>query len=229
MTDGFFGAGATLAGITNFEMVVSGVANHLDNGRIPYSGPVATRLMDSFLRRDGKINNQLVFDDATDTDRMALNLFLFGDQLTNCAELYVTALDEFGFYTPYLAVVDRPYELQNYIPVNETYYRNGLILPLNWCRIQSVNKSANYTLSINDGLLYVDTTSGDVTITMFAASAINANVPRGIVKTTAAHNLIIARAGSDLIDGATSKTLTAKNARADLYSDHVSTFTSILY
>lgn len=229
MTEVYYAAGSTLANMANLEVTVSSPFTPLDNGRIPLLGPTSTRLGDSFLRRDGKVNSAIVSDDATDTERKALNVALFTDQVTPCAELYMTLLSDDGFWSPFLVVVDRPYEMQNYVPINETYYRNGLVLPLNWCRLQSVTKTGNYTATTSDRLIYVDTSSGNVTITLFAASAAVANTAYSFVKTVATNSLIIARAGSDLIDGATSKTLTAKNARADLYSDHVSTFTSVAY
>lgn len=70
------------------------------------------------------------------------------------------------------------------------------------------SKTANYAATSADEWIFVDTTAGSVTITLPAANA--CPHPIGVKKTVAANTLTVQRAGSDTIDGATTKAWTTQ-------------------
>jgi len=99
----------------------------------------------------------------------------------------------------------------------------GIVLPFRPSQIESVgarqivNKAINYT-ALSGDIILVDTTSGDVTITLLAASSIGSFVT--VKKTSSdAHNVIISRAGSDTIDGQTTQLLTTQYESIDMVAD----------
>jgi len=81
-----------------------------------------------------------------------------------------------------------------------------------------LTKSANYTMTLIDDTIFADTTSGNVTITLPAATV---NKTLRICKKVAANSLIIQRAGTDTIEGETSITITDQYLTIQLYSDGV--------
>jgi len=84
-----------------------------------------------------------------------------------------------------------------------------------------LSKSANYTVVQGDGAIFVDTTAGNVTLTLPAATV---NEIFRIIKTVDTNSLIIQRAGTDTIEGATSITITGQYLTTQLYSDGSSTW-----
>lgn len=71
-------------------------------------------------------------------------------------------------------------------------------------------KTSNYTLLTTDDAITVDATSGNVTITLPAASSVPGKLYRVKRIDASGNTVTIARAGSDTIDGATSVSLTAQ-------------------
>lgn len=73
-----------------------------------------------------------------------------------------------------------------------------------------VAKTANYTLTENDEWVTVDTTSGVITITLPGCLATRVGKTYLVQKIAGANNVSVARAGSDTINGATSKTVSTQ-------------------
>jgi hypothetical protein len=215
VTYGYFAAGSTLANMVNLETVIS-PPSVLEGGRVPVLPPIAERALDGILTRSGKIPSRLKFTDATEAERVALNTLLFASQSVASIQLYMSLLAEDGHFNPYLVVADRPYELEQYTRFNDlNLSRDGLLLPLFDCRLQYLTKTANYTITTADHLVYFDTSGGSRTASLAALSGFNENVVYSVVKTSASNSLIIDPNGSETIDGASTKTVTALNARVD--------------
>lgn len=86
-------------------------------------------------------------------------------------------------------------------------------------RLPVVSKTANYTFSDNDDcVVLVDATAGEVTITLPAAS-IEGNLVHVKKIDAGVNNVVVARAGADTIEGATSVTLNAQYESTTLCSD----------
>ncbi len=84
--------------------------------------------------------------------------------------------------------------------------------------------AATYTGTPEDGLIFCDCTSNAITITLPAAAARGTN-PLKVKKIDSTANAVtIARAGSDLIDGATSQTLGTQYGWIVLHSDESSNY-----
>jgi hypothetical protein len=71
-----------------------------------------------------------------------------------------------------------------------------------------VTKTANYTTTVDDQVVLGDATSGVVTITLPAAATTGKVIT--LKKTDAVNNVVLSRAGSATIDGATTKTITTQ-------------------
>jgi hypothetical protein len=87
-----------------------------------------------------------------------------------------------------------------------------------------LTKTANYTIIQGDGTIFANTTSGNITITLPAATV---NEIYRIIKTVAANTLTIQRAGTNTIEGQTSISLTGQYLSAQLYSDGVATWYNV--
>lgn len=86
-------------------------------------------------------------------------------------------------------------------------------------RLAVAAKTGNYTMTLADQVLTGDTTSGSITFTLPAASSAFASGKGSwfrVKKLVAANSLIIARAGSDTVDGGASVTLTTVNSSVDI-------------
>lgn len=83
----------------------------------------------------------------------------------------------------------------------------------------TASKTADYTITANDTVILGDATSGNVTITLPLASI--ASGYRFCIKKSdsSANNVIIARSGSDTIDGSTSATVSVQYVSLTVVSD----------
>jgi hypothetical protein len=219
----FFAAGTTLAGMTNLELTLLEPFQVLEYGRITLLAPTKTRALDSFGRRDGKINARLLCNVATDAGRRDLNTLLFGNQTTVSRELYLSAPSESAYsedveYTPFLAFVDRPVEVEDYQVAINGVYVTALVLPLFNCRVQSVTKSANATITTSERLVYVDTSGATRTMTLFAVASATPYTVYRFVKTSASNSMVLDGNGAETINGATTHTSTALNASVSIYT-----------
>lgn len=83
-------------------------------------------------------------------------------------------------------------------------------------------QSGNYSLvwgAGGDGVVYVDTTSASVTLTLPAPGSVGAGGMLRIIKKVAANSLIINPNVSETINGAASKTITAAYTIVTLFCD----------
>lgn len=81
--------------------------------------------------------------------------------------------------------------------------------------------TSSYTALTTDATIFANTSTGSITITLYAATS--NNILR-IAKTSALNSLIILCSGTDTIEGSSSITLTSLNSSVTLHSDAVSTF-----
>jgi len=82
-----------------------------------------------------------------------------------------------------------------------------------------------YTATIDDYILLADATGGGFTITLPAASGVSAGWKLHVEAiSVSGGSVTVSRAGSDTIEGATTKVLSAQYASADFISDGVSTW-----
>lgn len=211
-----FAIGASLALLKNVQLSLIDKPHVIDEMRIPFVGPVEERGLDATLERGGWINVPMHWDSV---DKALWNAFVpltWGSWLVNSKLLYATWLDESGYYSAYSVVLDRPLENKDYkvIPGNDRI-RTLKIKGNHWL-LQSLVKSANYTVTTSDRLIYGDTTSGNKTMTLPAAATPQPYTAFSFWNQVGANSLIVASA--DLIDGAASVSLAA-GVRADFYSN----------
>lgn len=215
----YFALGTTLASMSNIETIVTIPAHILEDGAAALSGSVATRVGSGVSRRDGYIFHNWRLDLAYRTEFNALIKALTGAHFTaQSRSLYISTIDETGHYSPFLCVVDKPYPQEHYRLRNGGFI-DALVVPFARLRLQSVTKTANYSITTADRLVYGNTASGNITLTLPAAASVVANTVYSIEKTAAANTLTIDGNGSETVNGAANVTLTAVDSRYDLISD----------
>lgn len=93
--------------------------------------------------------------------------------------------------------------------------------------VKHVSKSANYTATLNDYIIGVDTSGGAVTITIPSAAAVAGKLY--IINDEGAdagtHNITVATEGSETIDGSASGSIATNNGTLRIYSDGTNWFT----
>lgn len=219
MTLAYFAIGTTLANMVNVESIISLPPSTTDGGaRMPLQGGVAKRLLSKKLQRSGDANAAWMWpyfeNDQTDLD--TLQLFIFGDFTTSSKSMYVTTQDERGKYSPFLVYIDAPYEGVSKASVNDVPYY--VRFDLSGGILQYLDKSANYTVTLGDHYINLDTSGGSRTLALPAVATVVPNVIYTAVKTSASNSLIIDPSGAETISGASTLTKTALNARVDYYT-----------
>lgn len=217
MADCYFAIGTSLAALANVETIVSYPPHVLPDGAIPLVAPVRRRTLDQAVQRNGAIRAEARWDLFSQDDLNALILHIFGDYTTASKAYYASWLDETGHYSPFAVTFERPVVSEHY-QITIGGWRREIVMPgWNWTP-QSATKTANYTVTTSDRLVYADTSGGNVTLTLPAAATPNANTVFSFVKTSASNTLTLDGDGSETIDGAATKAVTTLNARVDLYS-----------
>lgn len=215
----YFALGTTLANMVNIETVVSVPPTILDDGAAPLSGAVATRTGSGNTRRDGYIFHNWRLDLAFRAEFNALITSLTGAHFTaQSRNLYISTIDETGYYSPFLCAVDKPYPQDNYRLSNGGFLRE-LVVPFARLRLQSVAKTTTYSITTADRLVYCDATAGNFTVTLPAAASVVANTVYSVEKTTAANVVTIEGNGAETVNSAANVALTAINSRYDLVSN----------
>lgn len=167
------------------------------------------------FREDGHLNAELVIDMV---DRSGLDTLVYaviGGWTTPSVERAVSLIDEQGYYSPFLAHVGKPTLTA---PIGG-YWRTQVVFPLSNLRLQSTTKTANYTVTADDRLIYCNTGSGSITLALPAANSVQTYSIYSAVKTAAANTLTLDPNSTELIEGASTYAVTAQYARVDFYSD----------
>lgn len=207
--------GSTLANMKNVESIVGIPPQYLTEGRVPLMGEVKRRVGSGRIRSDGFIRSSLIFDRLSREQYRALLLHAFGGYTINSAYIYLSWVDDLGYYSPFHIWIERPTRYRDFTPST----MNGVVFPLHDGEMVSLTKSADYTITTADRLIYFDTSGGSRTATLPPAASVEPESVYACIKSATANSLIIDGDGSELVDGATTKTLTALHERADLVSD----------
>lgn len=225
----YFCLGTTLANMVNLSTILSEAPSVLtanDGLPMPLLGGVE-KIVNGVRYNDGFANGRLAWDYLYPEDLNALTLALTGSLTTRSRRMYVVTLDETGQWSPFRCVVSRPYPGSGLsFGVNLT--PRGVRVDLIDGILQSATKSSDTTLVASERLVYGNTAGGNVTLTLVAASSVQANTPVRLVKSSASNTLTYQRGGSDTLNGGTSGlTLTALNSTVTLVSDGVSAWRTI--
>jgi len=210
--------GDDLADLVNIETLIETPPHALPGAAIPLHPPILRRLANRSLVRNGSIPGVLQWDNALWSGFEALMSALFGGiDGDDVAEIVLSAIDESGHYSPFTANAAAPVQGENYQVATGGEYVTGLTMPLLDCVLQRTDRSANATITASERLTRVDTTSGNVTITLPAIATVGAYTMHSFVKQVAGNNLVLSPPDA-LIDNASTKTITAIG-RTDIYHD----------
>ncbi len=98
----------------NVETIVTHPPHVLPDQRVPYLGPVVTRLGSLAVRRDGAIGHFWSWDFLSTADFNLLMSYLFGSRLVASVEATIITIDEFGNYTSFNALAEKPQPGEHY-------------------------------------------------------------------------------------------------------------------
>lgn len=221
----YFSLGETLNAMQNVEIAVGCVPpTYQDEGRIPRVGSVLRKVGSGRVRADGFIQtNGIRFDKLSRAEYRALLLLMLGGYNVNSREVYVSWIDDVGYYLVAHGWIDRPTKYRDFTPATMT----GVVFPLHDLILQSVTQTDDYTVRANDHLVYGDTSAGNIELTLLPASIVYPWVVYSQEKAAAANTLTITADGGDLINGVASVDLTDLYARLDLVSDGVSNWYAV--
>lgn len=226
MIETYYAYGTTLANMVNIETVTDDPPFTNADNAVPLTGSVGTRTGSGKWRWDGAINSELRFSMLRRDKYRALAVAMFGAPTVSSAQLYFTLLDEHGYYSPFLFNVDKPQVIGETVNGAQVV---DVVIPLYGGVLQSTTRTTTYTMTASDRLVYADTTSGNFTITLPAANAVQGNTVVAVEKIVGANTLTIQRAGADTVNGGTSVTLTANRSRFDLVSDGTNAWVTLPY
>lgn len=217
-TNAYFAIGTTLANMTNVETWLTVPPHILENGPAPLLGGTLTALASGATRRDGFASHSWTLDLASRSDYDAFILNATGAHYTAQSRgVYISTIDETGHYSPFFAYISRPYPRDN-MRVTVGGWLRDIGITFTGLQLQSVSKTSAYTITTADRLVYVDTTSGNVTVTLPAAATVTTNTVYSIVKTAAGNTVTVDGDGAETIDGSANASLTALYSRLDLIS-----------
>lgn len=223
MAQTHFSIGSTLANMVNVESTYGLYFHAFDGARVPLTGLVRRRSLAAVTRHDGFVNSSILLDLADQSDLDGFMYALFGGYETAEIERYMMLIDERGRYAPFLARIEKA----SFQVIDKVHVRQ-VVFPLWNCRFQSVTKTSNTTITSSERHVKGSTAGGNVTLTLPAASAINANTVITIEKIASANTLTIQRGGSDTLNGGTSTlTRTSIGAYYTLISDGVSNWRTL--
>jgi hypothetical protein len=217
MPSTYFALGTTLANMVNVETWADIPAHVLEEGVAALAGPVRTELMNAATRRDGFVPHAWRFDFESLAQFRTLVYQITGAFFTTQSrQVYISTIDESGYYSPFQCYVEKPYPQEHF---RMQQWVRDIIVPFDDVTLQSVTKTANYTITTSDRLVYANTASGNITLTLPAAASVTAHTVYSVHKTSASNTLTIDGNASETINGALTATLTALNGRYDLVSD----------
>lgn len=218
MTNAYFALGTTLANMANVETWIDVPPNILENGPAPLLGGTLTTLASGATRRDGFASHTWTLDVESRAQYDAFILNATGAHYTAQSRgVYISTIDETGHYSPFFAYISRPYPRESVRVTVGGWLRDIGVLFTN-LQLQSVTKTSAYTITTADRLTYVDTTSGNVTVTLPAAATVTANTVYSVEKTAAGNTVTVEGDGAETIDGSANASLTSLYSRLDLIS-----------
>jgi hypothetical protein len=170
MPDCYFALGTTLAALANVETITEYAPHVLPTQVIPLQGPAARRVLSGAVVRAGAVTMPMQWD-VMKLSALRTLLTTYWSYTTASANLYASWLDETGNYSPFAVTVSRPYPGDDYQINDQTWARQISLTAYNWT-LQSVTKTSAYTVTTSDRLVYANTTSGSITLTLPAAIAV---------------------------------------------------------
>lgn len=220
MVASYFGIGTTLANIVNFETYFGEAPNVQPGDAIPLIAPNKLRTDSGKARRNGFVTVPAKWESVYQTELRTFIYAIFGGYTVASVQVYVTWIGEDGYYSPFLCEIDRPVIGQDYQLSASGFFVEGLQMQLTNPVLQSVTKTAaTYTVTTSDKLVYGDTTSNTITLTLPALAGVTADTVYSFQKTATANSLVLDGSGAETVNGTATHTLTALNARVDIVKD----------
>ncbi len=213
-TETFFAIGTTLANMVNIESTYGLIANVLPDARILLTGLVRRRSLSGLGRHDGWSSGVLRVGFSTQTEMRAFMNGVFSGYTTPSASVYMTLIDEEGYYSPFSVVIDKPA-----FSVANSELLRGIEFPLTKATIQTANKTGNFTVTTSTRHLTADTSGGSITFALPAVAGVTANTVFSFVKTSASNTMTLDPNASETINGASTYAVTANYSRVDVYSN----------
>src|SRR5687767_8041149 len=99
---------------TNVETLTTNPPHVLEDQPIPLTGPIKRRTLNHAVQANGAIVHAWVFDVLTRAEFNALIVHVFGDFLTESAEVTIIGIDETGNYGGFNTTVNKPIAGQDY-------------------------------------------------------------------------------------------------------------------
>lgn len=218
----FFGisTSTTLSAIKNIEYEYVDHSMGTPSGILSLTSRRPRNSSSGLPREDGHINGALTFDISHRDDLTELVNTVLGGWSISGVERALSLIDESGYYSPHIAWIGKP------IFTTISGWRQQVSFPLTNARLQAATKSSNATITTSEHYVNASTGSGNVTLTLPAVATVNPYVIYSFVKSVSASNsMILDGDGSELINNATTLTITALNGRADIYTDNVAWYT----
>jgi hypothetical protein len=184
---------------------------------IPFTSRRPRRMDNGAMREDGHIDSAVVMRLARRADLDTLIYAIYGGWEVSSVERAASLRDERGGYSPYLLHLGKP---QISFPTGG-YWRTQVLFPCNNCRLQTVTKTANYTVTVDDRFIYANTARGSITLALPAVATVNPYTIYTAIKTASANNLVLDPSGAETISGASTLTKTVVNTRVDFWTDAV--------
>jgi hypothetical protein len=207
-------ANGTLASLVNVTTLTEFDPSIEEEKLTPLTGKVRRKTYAGVMRHDGYIDSELFFNVMRVSSYRTFMNTIFGGFNVASKAVALTLLTEDGYYTSFVGRVEKP----TFAYTNEAWLKN-IRFPLSDLIKQAVPKSSNYTVTTSDRLINVDTSGGSVTLALPALAGVTVNTVFSAVKTSASNSLIFDPNSSELIEGASTYTLTAQYSRIDFYSD----------
>lgn len=223
-TIAFAGIGTTQAGIANVETTYNVNPPYM-NPPASLSGALRSGLASGGTRDDGFVTPFPWIFYGVSVDIARMNAQVVGGILATSKQVYVSTIDEMGYYSVYLAYWNKPQSTE-YTTEARGYIKMAYPVTFTGGALQYVTKSSNATLTASERLAFVDSSGGNVTITLPAANTIQANTIVSVARTSASNTVTVQRGGSDSLDGGTSTTISGIYARKDFISDGTSAWTT---
>lgn len=219
------GVGLDATTLTLFSTITGTPATMRPPGtRVPLQGPIAEMTLDGGVQNNGQKNAKLFMGGLLRSQLDALVAATVVTWETASADYTFVGRDERWNWGTWNAKVWLPRDLSDQEPDYELMaqgHAQNIYLPFKNCRRELLSVSGATTLTATQRYVKVDTSGGNVTVKLPAASAVD-YVVFSIIKTAAANTLTIQRAdapGTDTVEGAASIAITALNEQSDLWID----------